>query len=475
MPQKVENSMSKKKDSGFASILVIYCLGLLIGGLFVGMVAPVRTVIQLDLGLDDSTGIWMINIYTLFYAALIPIIGKVADKYGRNRVFSICILVFMCGALICGISAKIGGFPMLLAGRIIQASGAGGMIPVANAEIGTSFPKEKRGFALGIAAAVSGISNVLGSGVGSAIVQLVGAENWSVMFYIAAPICIILFILTRIFLRKNTTAESGKMDYAGSVLFIAQILLLLLGLKGLDFFNIGASITNPMVWIPLVLSIILTIIFIFVERRAKNPVFHIEFLHSKPIVITMITSFFIGCIIIAMMLVPEYAEYIMNAPAGSGGYYMLAIGITSMIGPPLGGKLVDKWGPKPVLISGLMLMIGAYLFLAFYVSVHPSIISLVIGLAVVGLGLGFAMGSPTNYMILENTKKEDSTSAIATVALVRQVGTTIAPAIFVGFISENNGILGYQQMLICITVFCVIATLFTIFYRSPIINKSQKM
>ena len=176
-----------------------------------------------------------------------------------------------------------------------------------------------------------------------------------------------------------------------------------------------------------------------------------------------------------MMLVPEYAEYIMNAPAGSGGYYMLAIGITSMIGPPLGGKLVDKWGPKPVLISGLMLMIGAYLFLAFYVSVHPSIISLVIGLAVVGLGLGFAMGSPTNYMILENTKKEDSTSAIATVALVRQVGTTIAPAIFVGFISENNGILGYQQMLICIAVFCVIATLFTIFYRSPIINKSQEM
>ena len=92
-----------------------------------------------------------------------------------------------------------------------------------------------------------------------------------------------------------------------------------------------------------------------------------------------------------------------------------------------------------------------------------------------GLGLGFAMGSPTSYMILENTKKEDSTSAIATVALVRQVGTTIAPAIFVGFISENNGILGYQQMLICITVFCVIATLFAIFYRSPIINKSQEM
>ncbi len=464
---KFMKNMSKriKSENNYRIILVIYCLGLLIGGLFVGMIAPVRTVIQEDFSIDDSTGIWMINIYTLFYAALIPIIGKIADKYGRNKVFSICILIFMSGAILCGLSSVFGGFPLLLIGRVIQASGAGGMIPVANAEIGTSFPKEKRGFALGIAAAVSGISNVLGSGIGSAIVELVGIDNWAIMFYISAPICIILFILTRLFLHSSATISDSKTDYLGSVLFITQILLLLLGLKELDFFNIKESIIRPIVWIPLVLSITITVIFIIVERKVNNPVFHIEFLHKKPIVITMITSFFIGCIIIAMMLVPEYAEFIMNAPTGSGGYYMLAIGITSMIGPPLGGKFVDKFGPKPVLISGLLLMIGSYLYLALYVSINPSTISLVIGLALVGLGLGFAMGSPTNYMILENVEAKDSTSAIATVALVRQVGTTIAPAIFVGFISNNNGVYGYQQMLICISIFCALAAIFTLFYR----------
>ena len=187
---------TKEKKSGYLAILVIYCLGLLIGGLFVGMVAPVRTVIQESFAIDDSTGIWMINIYTLFYAALIPIIGKLADKHGRNKIFSICILIFMAGALLCGLSVRMGGFPILLIGRIIQAIGAGGMIPVANAEIGTSFPPEKRGFALGIAAAVSGISNVLGSGVGSALISVVGADRWYLLFYIAAPICLVLFLLT---------------------------------------------------------------------------------------------------------------------------------------------------------------------------------------------------------------------------------------------------------------------------------------
>ena len=143
---------------------------------------------------------------------------------------------------------------------------------------------------------------------------------------------------------------------------------------------------------------------------------------------------------------------------------MLAIGITSMIGPPLGGKLVDKFGPKIVLISGLLLMVASYSFLAFYVSTSPSAVALIIGLALVGLGLGFAMGSPTNYMILENTSPKDSTSAIASVALVRQIGTTIAPAIFVGFITNNSGVLGYQQMLMCIAVFCVLAIIVTLFY-----------
>lgn len=160
----------------------------------------------------------MINIYILFYAALIPVIGKIADRFGRNKVFTMCILIFMVGALICGLSARIGGFPVLLVGRVIQASGASRMIPVANAEIGTSFPKEKRVFALGVAAAVS-----------------------------------------------------GSMDFAGSVLFIVQIILLLLGLKGLDFFNLGTSIVKPSVWIPLVLAVLFTVVFIIVEKKVENP------------------------------------------------------------------------------------------------------------------------------------------------------------------------------------------------------------
>ena len=121
-------------------VLAVYLTGLLIGGLYVGMISPARTVIQADFGIDGTTGIWMINIYTLFYAALIPIIGKIADRRGRTRVFAACMGVFCLGSVLCGLSQMAGGFALLLAGRVIQAVGAGGIIPVANAAIGTTFP-----------------------------------------------------------------------------------------------------------------------------------------------------------------------------------------------------------------------------------------------------------------------------------------------------------------------------------------------
>ena len=449
------------------AIMVIYLVGLIIGGLYMGMVSPARTVVQNGFGIDDATGIWMINIYSLFYAALIPIIGKLADRRGRKSIFLICVGIFGVGSFICGISSIIGGFGLLLAGRVVQAAGAGGMIPVANAEIGTTFPPEKRGAALGIAAATTGLANVLGAGVGSAIIGFAGAENWAIMFYLSVPFCLALIVAGAIALPRRAMRASTPMDLAGSALFALFVLLLLIGLKDINFFDFAATASQPAAWAPLLIAIIILPAFRAVERHAADPVFHTEYFRNRAIVVTMAVSFFIGCCIISMVLVPEFAEFAMNDPAGSGGYYLLAIGITSLFGPPLGGKLIDHLGPKPVLIGGLAVEAIGYLFTAFVAAVHPSPGLLVIGLFVIGLGMGFAMGAPTNYMILENTRAEEASSAIATITLVRQVGTSIAPAILVGFISQGTGMVGYQQMLACVAVFCAISIALMAHYRSP--------
>ena len=465
------------------AILALYLLGLLVGGLYVGMVSPARTVIQADFGIDGTTGIWMINIYTLFYAALIPIIGKIADRNGRKKVFTTCVGIFCVGAIVCGLSQTLGGFGLLLAGRVLQAAGAGGMIPVANAAIGTSFPPEKRGMALGLAAATMGVSNVFGAAAGSAVVSAFGTDNWSAMFYLCIPFCLAIIAGAMAFLPSEAASQAEAqtsqgesqnherirkpMDVAGSILFTLFVLLLLLGVKGLDFTDLGTSVSAPTTWLPLVGALVALPVFRHIEQRAADPVFHLEYFHNPPIVITMVVSFFIGCFVISLVLIPELAEFALNDPLGSGGYYVMAIGLTSFITTPVGGKIIDRTGPKPVLVSGLAISIGGLLYLALVTTAAPTPISLIIGLAIVGAGMGLAMGAPTNYMILENTQREDSTSAIATITLIRQIGTSLAPALFVGLIASAPGMEGYQRMLLAVALFntCALATM--LFYRSP--------
>ena len=457
---------NKSTDSKLGLILATYLVGLLIGGLYVGMVSPARTVVQADFGIDDTVGIWMINIYTLFYAALIPIIGKLADRSGRKRVFTICVGIFCIGAVICGLSKTFGGFGLLLVGRVLQAAGAGGMLPVANAEIGASFPEDKRGMALGLAAAVAGVSNVLGAVAGSAVVGAFGIENWPALFYLCVPFCIAIIVVAAMLLPDSVVGESHtKMDVAGSVLFALFILLLLLGLKNINFASFGTSATQPSVLAPLLAAIAAVVAFRAVEQRTEDPVFHLEYFHSRPIVVTMVVSFFIGCFVISLVLVPELAEYAMGDPIGSGGFYVLAIGLTSFITTPIGGKLIDKLGPKPVLITGLAISTAGLAYLALIAVTAPSFATFVIGLAIVGADMGMSMGAPTNYMILENTDKAESSSAIATITLIRQIGTSIAPAIYVGLITSTPGLAGYQHMLFCVALFNVAALVTMLFYQ----------
>ena len=455
----------KRQAGKVGPVFAIYLLGLLMGGLYVGMVAPVRLVIQEHFGLEDTVGIWMINIYTLFYAACIPVIGRLADIRGRKRVFIGCLATFMVGSLVCGLSSVLGSFAVLLAGRLVQAVGACGIIPVANAEIGATFPLEKRGMALGIAAAVAGIANVLGAVVGSLVIGAVGSENWAALFYIALPICIALIAASVAFLPNRTVENDDALDIPGSILMVVTVLLLLLALQHIDVQNLVGSLCSAAVIAPALGFVAALVAFVFVERKTESPVFHLEYLSSKPILITMVVSFFVGGVIITMTLIPEVAEFILSAPTGSGGLYILPVGILSMFGPPLGGKLIDRFGPKPVMSFGLAVAAVGFLFLAFVSLGSANVVLLIVGLSIMGLGMGFAMGAPTNYMVLENTSPEESGSAIATIALIRQIGTTVAPAILLGFVSACPGAHGFFQMLVCAAVFCAAALVCMLFYR----------
>jgi EmrB/QacA subfamily drug resistance transporter len=426
----------KNKKMNFGLIMVVYLLGLFMGAIDTGIVTPARTVIQNDLGVNENTGIWMITIYTLAYAASIPIMGKLADKYGRKYIYLSSILLFGIGSLFCGLSQSFGSFSVLLIARVVQAIGGGGILPIATAEFGTTFPKEKRGLALGMVGGVYGLANIFGASAGSAIIDIFGQNNWQFIFYINVPITIFILIAGIISLPNTKEVNVKKIDFLGIATLTLMVLSILYGLKNIDYFNFANTFMSTSVYPYLIIFIVLLPIFIVVEKKAEDPVINIAYFKNVKIIITLFIAFITGIIIMGMIFVPQFAENSLKITSGSGGYFVIILGLFAGVGAPFSGKLIDKYGAKVVLGIGFIASISGSLFLIFYTAAHPSLFAVVICLILLGLGIGFTMGTPINYMMLDNTRVEEANSALATVSLIRSIGTAIAPAIMIGFIAH---------------------------------------
>jgi len=426
--------------------VVLYLLGILMGALDTGIITPARPLIAKDLGVDDSAGIWMITIYTLAYAAAIPVVGKLADRRGRKPVFLVSITVFGIGSLLCGLAQDFASFPLLIVARAIQAIGGGGILPIATAQISSEAPPEKRGMALGLVGAVFGVANIFGASVGSLILDFAGAENWQWIFYVNLPIAVGIVTAGWFLLPNETPGESKPMDLIGTLLLVGIILSLLYGIKNLDFFDLATSLRSPTVWPFLVGCLAALPLLVLAERRAQDPVLNLRYFTDRGLRLTLLLSVLSGAVLMAVVFVPQLAENALRMPAGTGGYFVIVLGLASGIGAPLSGRLTDQYGPRLVLGFGFAVSAVASVAVVWWMIPHPSTISVVSCLALIGLGLGFVVGSPLNYMMLQRTRPAEASSALGTLSLVRSIGTTLAPAIMVGFVVQGTA--GLQDALI---------------------------
>ena len=427
---------SLKKSTPLWVLLTVYLLGIFMGAIDTGIVTPARTIIQNDLGVDESTGIWMITIYTLAYAAAIPVMGKLADRLGRKPIYLASITLFGVGSLLCGLSQDVGSFELLIVARAIQAIGGGGILPVATAEFGTSVPPERRGMALGLVGGVYGVANVFGSSAGSLILDIAGQHNWQFIFYINVPISIAIVVAGIIFLPNHRLEQTAKIDLLGTTLLVGMIVSLLYGLKNLDYFDLANSLQSTDVYPFLLGFVVLLPLFVLAEKRAADPVLNLRYFSDFAIATTLVLSFLSGVVLMGVVFVPQFAENALGVATGKGGYFVIILGLASGIGAPLSGRLTDKYGPGVVLGTGFVATAIAAAVGIWWAIPSPSWPSVITTLALLGLGLGFTIGSPLNYMMLDRTPPEESNSALATLSLVRAIGTTLAPAFLVGFLAQ---------------------------------------
>ena len=449
---KTENSDSQLTNTDFTApkrwklVLVLYLAGIGMGALDMGIVNPARTVIQNGLGVDDKVGVWVFTIYTLAYAAAIPVIGKIADIIGRKPVYVLAIGLFGLGSLGCGLAQDFSSLGLLLASRAIQAIGGGGMVPVATAAVGTIVPPPKRGMALGLVGMVYGVASVFGASAGSLILDIAGQENWQWIFYINVPIAIVVVGLGIWALPKETQDSSRRLDLPGILVLVVMTTSILWAFQNLDFTQIGDSLKDRNVWVALVVFLILLPLFWVIEHRVADPIINFKYFGNINVGSTLLMGAVAGILMMTVMFIPQFAENCLRLPSGAGGYPTIIIGVGSAIGSPISGRLTDRFGPRRILGVGTAISTIAGIMLIFWASPHPGIISTSLSIFVMGLGLGFLMGAPLTYLILHLIPESDANSGQATLSLIRSLGTTLAPAILVGLLATAMGGLSGKVM-----------------------------
>lgn len=450
--QKTEKSDSQLTNTDFTApkrwkiVLVLYLAGIGMGALDMGIVNPARTVIQNGLGIDDKVGVWVFTIYTLAYAAAIPVIGKIADIIGRKPVYVLAIGLFGLGSLGCGLAQDFSSLGLLLTSRAIQAIGGGGMVPVATAAVGTIVPPPKRGMALGLVGMVYGVASVFGASAGSLILDIAGQENWQWIFYINVPIAIVVVGLGIWALPKETQDSSRRLDLPGILVLVVMTTSILWAFQNLDFTQIGDSLKDRNVWVALVVFLILLPLFWVIEHRVADPIINFKYFGNINVGSTLLMGAVAGILMMTVMFIPQFAENCLRLPSGAGGYPTIIIGVGSAIGSPISGRLTDRFGPRRILGVGTAISTIAGIMLIFWASPHPGIISTSLSIFVMGLGLGFLMGAPLTYLILHLIPGSDANSGQATLSLIRSLGTTLAPAILVGLLATAMGGLSGKVM-----------------------------
>jgi len=260
-------------------VLLLLFVGVLMGALDIAIVGPALPAIQAEFESGTRQMAWVFNIYVLLSLVSTPFMAKLSDRFGRRSIYVLDVALFGLGSLIV---AQSDSFAMLIVGRAVQAIGAGGVLPVAAAVIGDTFPQEKRGAALGLIGAVFGIAFLVGPPLAGVILKY---ATWHWLFLINLPIALLLMAGAATLLPSTRPAERKPFDVPGMLLLCVLLGALALGITRLDENMPLLGLTSPTVGGPILLALVLMPVFWNMEKKAADPVLQPRLFRSRQMIV----------------------------------------------------------------------------------------------------------------------------------------------------------------------------------------------
>jgi len=430
-------------------ILGLLFVGVLMAALDIAIVGPALPVIQRVFAVDERALSWVFSIYVLGNLVGTPTIAALSDRFGRRLLYVASLGGFALGSLLVAIAPS---FTLLLVGRLVQGVSAGGVIPVASAVIGDTFPPEKRGSALGLIGAVFGIAFLIGPIIGGLLLLL----GWQWLFLVNIPIAAVLILFSLRLLPGRTRTTTTPFDIAGLVTLGIMLTALAYGLTGLDPDQLRGG-TLPLLAIgALIVAAALVPVFIAVERRAVEPILQPAIFRSRQIWLTTALAIGAGVAESSIVFVPALLTAAYGVSSSTASFMLLPIVLAMAVGSPISGRMLDRFGSRMVVSVGVVLSGIGMVLLGVW---STSLVMFYIASIVIGLGLAILLGSALRYILLNEVPASERAAAQGLLTVTMGSGQLLG-AVLVGLLAATGGgaVVGYSFAFLVIGVMVLILT-----------------
>ena len=383
--------------------------------------------IHRDLGASLSTLEWTVNAYTLAYAAGIITAAALGDRFGRRRLFAAGLAVFSVASAACALAPSA---ELLIAFRVLQGIGAAIVMPLSLTILTSAFPPERRGAIIGLWGGIAGLGVAAGPLIGGAISQ---GLDWHWIFWVNVPIGLVAAVLSLMRLTESY-GPATRLDLPAAGLVSGGAIGIVWGLVRASDVGWGSAETLAALGI----GVLLLVGFVAWERRAEQPMLPLRLFRSRTFAAANATGFLMtAALTAAAFLASQYFQFALGfSPLDTGVRFLPWTG-TPILVAPLAGLLSDRIGPRPVMVTGMLLQGVGLSWMSLVANTGVGYGQLVLPLVVGGIGISMAIAA-TPTAVMSAVAPRDMGKASGANSTFQRFGSVFGVAVTTAVFAANG-------------------------------------
>jgi EmrB/QacA subfamily drug resistance transporter len=400
-------------------VCCVVILGMIMSILDTTIVNVALNTLSKDLHSPLSQVQWVITGYLLALAAVIPVTGWAARRFGAKQVYMTSLVLFTAGSALCGLANSV---TSLVIFRILQGAGGGMIMPVAMMIMAQVAGPQRMGRVMGFVSMPAMIAPILGPVVGGVILENL---HWSWIFFVNVPIGLVAFVLGWRMLPRTDSGVAGRLDVLGLALLPTGCAAVIYGISELGS---GSALGSGKVILPTLAGAVLIVLFCFHALRVERPLLDIRLYVNRVFAGAAFVNFGLGAALFgAMILVPLYYQEVRGESVINTGLLTGPQGIGALIAMPLASRLTQRFSGGRVALGGISLLCVSTLPFTF-IGANTSIVAISLVLVVRGLSIGLCF-MPAMSAAFSAMRPEQITDATPQITVLQRTGGAIGTAV----------------------------------------------